>query len=116
MLQSNIVISNYTTMLREKLAMGGKILSCNLTPSDMYDFPVGGLCFIKNCSYKEFRERMLEIKNLTDDEYFSKLEKNKNYLMRYEKDNSSINIARKKIDMFFFQLNTNKYGKLIKNM
>lgn len=107
MLQSNIVISNYTTMLREKLAMGGKILSCNLTPSDMYDFPVGGLCFIKNCSYKEFRERMLEIKNLTDDEYFSKLEKNQNYLMRYEKDNSSINIARKKIDMFLHKKQSN---------
>ena len=50
---------------------------------------------------------MLEIKNLTDDEYFSKLEKNKNYLMRYEKDNSSINIARKKIDMFLHKKQSN---------
>ena len=100
MLESNIVVSNYTTMLREKLAMGGKILSCNLTPSDMYDFPVEGLCFIKDCSYEDFKERMLEIKSLTNDEYFSKLKKDKNYLMRYEDDNSSINIVRKNIDIF----------------
>ena len=47
--------------LREKLAMGGKILSCNLTALEEVDFPNQGICSIKNFSYEEFESRLLKI-------------------------------------------------------
>ena len=40
MFQSNIAVGTYTTMLREKLGTGGKILSCNCIYSDVFDFPI----------------------------------------------------------------------------
>ena len=77
MFQSNIVVATYTTMLRENLGIGGKILSCNCTYSDVFDFPIEGICSIKNCNFQEFEKRLLEINSIPKENYFSRLSKNK---------------------------------------
>ena len=100
MLQSNIVVASYTTMLRENLGIGGKILSCNCTNSDIFDFPIEGICSIKNCNFKEFEKRLLDIHSISKENYFSKLSKDKCYILEYNEKISTIEIIRKKIDSF----------------
>ena len=100
MFQSNIVVATYSTMLRENLGIGGKILSCNCTYSDIFDFPIEGICSIKNCNFKEFEKRLLDIHSISKENYFSRLSKDKHYVMEYNEKISTIEILRKKIDLF----------------
>ena len=99
MFQSNIVVATYSTMLRENLGIGGKILSCNCTYSDIFDFPIEGICSIKNCNFKEFEKRLLDIHSISKENYFSRLSKDKYYVMEYNEKISTIEILRKKIDL-----------------
>ena len=100
MFQSNIAVATYTTMLRESLGIGRKILSCNCTYSDIFDFPIEGICSIKNCNFKEFEKRLLDIHSISKENYFSRLSKDKHYVMEYNEKISTIEILRKKIDLF----------------
>tara|TARA_Y100000590_G_scaffold332087_1_gene377541 strand:- start:3479 stop:4675 length:1197 start_codon:yes stop_codon:yes gene_type:complete len=99
-LQSKVVVGNRSTLLREKLAVGGKVLSFCYTSTNIWDFPVEGISSIKNCNYQEFEKRLLNICSMSEDDYFSKLEKNKNYTVEYDEKVSTAEIIKKKIDYF----------------
>jgi hypothetical protein len=99
MFQSKVAVATYSTMLREKLGVGGKILSCNLTQTDIFDFPIDGICSIKNCNFQEFEKRLLDIYSISKENYFSKLSKDKCYTMEYDEKISTIEILKKKIDL-----------------
>jgi len=96
--QSKVVVATYSTLLREYLGTGGKILSCNMTASEIFDFPIEGICSIKDCTFQEFEKRLLNILSISDEEYLRKLGTNKNYLMEYDEKVSTIEVIRKKID------------------
>ena len=89
MLQSEVVVSTFSTMLRENLGIGRKILSCNLIPTEVYDFPLKGICSINRCDYGDFEERLLKIHQMSNND-FLKLVKDDgfdlNYLMEFNKD------------------------------
>jgi len=95
---SKVVVGSISTTLRENLSMNGKILACNLTPTDIFDFPLKGLCFIKNCNFKDFEKRLLKIINFSKKEYFSQI--NKNYVVNYNKNISTIEKVNNKLDLF----------------
>ena len=97
MMESKVVVGQCSTLLRESLGMGGKILSCNLTPTNIYDFPLQGVCSIKNCSYEEFEKRLMEICSMKDSDYFSKLNKDKSYVAEYDEKNSTIEKIKRKM-------------------
>ena len=92
--QSKVVVATYSTLLREFLGTGGKILSCNMTKSDIFDFPLNGISSIKDCNFDEFEKRLLNILKMSHNDYFEKLGKDKNYLMEYRENNSSIEIIK----------------------
>ena len=96
--QSHIAIACQSTLLRDKIGLRQKILSCNLTRFKMYDFPINGLCTLNNCNYDEFAKRLNNIINLSDDEYFKSLSKDKDYVMRFDKNQSTIEKIRLEID------------------
>ena len=96
--QSKVVVATYSTLLREFLGTGGKILSCNMTKSDIFDFPLNGISSIKDCNFDEFEKRLLNILKMSHNDYFEKLGKDKNYLMEYRENNSSIEIIKDKLD------------------
>ena len=99
-LNSKVTVASYTTLLKDKLGTGGKILSCNLTKEDRYNFPVNGICTLNDCSYEEFEKRLLEIYSISKENYFSKIDKKPGYVMRFNKDNSTINLIREKLSQF----------------
>lgn len=96
--ESKVIVGTSSTMLREKLCVGEKVLSCNLTKSNLWNFPIGGICAINNCSYKEFEKRLLKVYFMNQDKYRLKI-KNKNYLINYNKKTSSIKKIKKYIDL-----------------
>ena len=100
MMQSEVVVSKFTTMLREKLAIGGKILSCNMTPTNIYDFPIKGICSIKNCNYLKFEDKLNNVLNMSTTAYFSLLKNKRNYLMNYNSKISTIKMISDQINIF----------------
>jgi len=95
---SEVVIGSISTMLRENLVMNGKVLACNLTPTNIFDFPLKGLCFLKNCNFSVFEKRLLKIINLSKNDYFSHV--NKYYPVDYDKNISTIKKVNNKLDLF----------------
>jgi len=100
MFQSKVAIGTGSTLLRENLAVGGKTLACNLTRTNVYDFPIKGICSMKNCTFKEFEKRLLRIYSMSKKNYFSKLSKDKCYTAEYDKKISTIDILKRRIDSF----------------
>jgi|TARA_B110000259_G_scaffold550_2_gene783 surface carbohydrate biosynthesis protein len=100
MSQSRVSVAVISTLLSERLATNGKILSCNLTPTNLWDFPVKGICSIKNCNYIAFKKRLLKIYTMPEKTYFQKIRKNKSYLVDYKKSYSAITKIKNKINYF----------------
>jgi len=85
-IESKVTVGIISTMLGEKLSIGGKILSCNMTNLDIYNFPIKGLCSINNCTYKDFEKRLSKILRMTNNQYFDCIDRNKKYLINYDLD------------------------------
>ena len=99
--QSKVTVAVISTLLSEHLSTGEKILACNLTPTKLWDFPIDGVCFIKNCKYEQFEKRLLNIYSMSKRNYLLKINKGKNYLVDYNKKNSTIKKNKEQIRLFF---------------
>jgi len=96
-LNSKVTVGLCSTLLKDKLASGGKILACNLTKQNMFDFPINGICSLQSCSYEEFEKRLIEIYSISKENFFSKIDKKPDYVMKFNKNNSTINLIREKL-------------------
>ena len=56
-----------------------------------------GILTLNNCSYEDFEKRLLEIYSISKENYFSQMEQNIDYIMKFSKDYSTIDLIRKKI-------------------
>ena len=61
LLNSNVAVGWTSTLLRNKIGIGGKALSCNLTRDELHSFPLKGICRLDYCTYDEFEKRLLKI-------------------------------------------------------
>ena len=96
--QSKIAIGTQSTLLKDKLSCREKILSLNLQKTNIYDFPISGVCSIKNCSYEEFKERVNMIFSMSDKEYFLNISKNFDNLIEFSKDENVIDKIKNSIN------------------
>ncbi len=97
---SELVIGFVSTLLRENLGAGKKILSCNFTNDERHDFPIDGICNLKDDTYESFEKRVLEIINSSKENYFEKLNKDKNYVMRFDPKNTAYDIIENKLNQY----------------
>jgi len=82
MMQSKIVVSSMSTMLRESLSLRIKTLVCSYMPTDIFKFPIDDyLCVIKSRKYDEFEKRLLYLLTISKKNYFYKLRKKINYMI-----------------------------------
>ena len=102
--QSKVAVGTQSTLLRDKIGVGEKILSCNLTGLKIQDFPINGICKINNCSYEQFEERLTEIMNIPINKYFEKIDKHKNYVMEFKNPFRTIDAIKEKIDKILKRL------------
>lgn len=79
--QSELTIAKTSTLLREVFVCNNKILACNLTGSNLFDYPVDGVCTLKNASIEKFENRINKILNSSNELYFSEIHKPINYLV-----------------------------------
>ena len=96
-MQSKLIISLWSTILREAISFEKKILSFNTTghsdvifPGPGIAFPQESICILTKPSYELFEERVLKILSMTNEEYFSKLGKEKSFLMTPAVETASI--------------------------
>ena len=87
-MQSKVIIALWSTILREAISFEKKILSFNtnghsdvIFPGPGVTFPQESICVLTKPSYELFEERVLRILSMTNEEYFSKLGKEKSFLM-----------------------------------
>ena len=90
----DILVGCVSSMLREKLATKGKILSCNFSGMNMFNFPINEICSLNNPSYTEFSQRLSKLRSLDDIKFIKKLNEKNQYLI-----NSNID-ANKEIRNF----------------
>lgn len=96
-LKSNIIIGLTSTLLGESLALKKKVLSCNYTNLNFYDFPVNGICFLKKKSYELFEIRVKKILQCSYSYYEKNLNKKKNYIVNYQNSFNPEQFLTKKI-------------------
>ena len=99
MLKSNITVSTYSTVIRENLSIGGKAVSINFMQNKIFDFPMEGICKITSCDYPTFERKLNKIFSMTDKEFTNNLI-DKNYLMKFDIQNSAIDQIRQEIKKF----------------
>ena len=87
-------------MLRENIALGNKVLSVNLMPNNIFDFPLNGICSLNRCTYTEFEQRVDEIYRLSKEEYLTKIDGNPKELMEFNKSSSAIDKIKNTLDNF----------------
>lgn len=73
--KSKVAIAFHSTMLLEKLGLNGKVLSCNFTDEDVFNFPVDCLFRLIRPSYEDFETRLLKIIKLEDEKYIKNIKK-----------------------------------------
>jgi hypothetical protein len=95
--QSELTIAKTSTILREVFVCNNKILACNLTGSNLFDYPVDGFFALNNSSFEKFENRISEILSLSNDSYFSKIYKPKNYLVHHNNPEVIIESIKKEL-------------------
>lgn len=98
--ESHVAIGRQSTMLREKLGYGEKILSANYSDTSSFEFPISGICKTNDQNYKKFEERLKKILALDIENYFKLINKDKDYVMVFSREESTISKIRKKLDFF----------------
>ena len=96
--QSKVVVATQSTLLRDKIGIGEKILSCNLTGMQLYNFPLNGICTINNCNYEQFEQRLNEIMTISTKDYFNRIDKDKKYVMEFQSQYATIETIQKEIN------------------
>jgi len=100
--QSRVIISVSSTLLVEFLGFGKKVLSINLSPTNIFDFPIKGISFLKNVSFNRFNKRLLKILKMSNKEYFSSLRMSNSYVYKFDNKRSSINKIQDIIDKHIY--------------
>ena len=98
--QSEVVVGMASTLLREKISSKEKILSCNYSGSSFWDFPIKGVCFLRELGYEKFEKRLEEIYSLSISDYLNKLDKDCKYLCNQESNDASIKKINNLIDRY----------------
>lgn len=90
-MKSKVVIGMSSTMLREMLAVGKKILvwSSKKHLSSRTKFPIKGLCLLQCNGYDEFEKRLKKIIFISKNKYFTKLKNDPKKLVFYNKNYST---------------------------
>ena len=95
--QSKIAIGVGSTLLLDKLGCREKMLSVNSSKENIFDFPINGICKLKSKNFNDFNSRVTEILNMNVDEYLNKIEKPTDYVMVFDKKESTIEKIKNQI-------------------
>ena len=94
---SNVTVGMMSTILREGLALKSKILACNFTGWNGWDFPIKGLCQLTDIRYSIFKERIQNIISKDFTQYTQTFSHKPSYIMDFRENNSPYNKLKSRI-------------------
>jgi hypothetical protein len=97
---SKLSIGMMSSLLRENFVLSGKSLSCNFTNNKTWDFPIKGICSLNDLDFNKFEKRVLKILSMSYKNYISNFKKKPNYLIYINKNKSTQDLLKKKIEGF----------------
>jgi hypothetical protein len=95
--QRQLVLGFQSTLLKDKLALGQKILSCNFSGLKIKDFPIKGICSFHEANFNLFSKRLKLIYKLKDKNYFERFKKKPSYAINFDKNNCTVEKTKKLI-------------------
>lgn len=66
---SAVSVSFISTALQEGMARGNRVLFCNYTGQERWNFPVSGIWLLTELGYEAFEARMMQLLDMTDREF-----------------------------------------------
>lgn len=81
MLESNLVISVWSTLLRENMQLGRKSLCVDTDPNGVYTFPLNAICRISEPNFKNLEKRVLYLLSITNKKYLFLIKKKMDYVI-----------------------------------
>ncbi len=94
--KSKLTVAKTSTLLREVFVCNNKIFSCNLTGSDLFNYPMEGINSLNNCNQSDFNKRIDKILGLSEIQYFAEF-KNKNYLVHQDDPKKVLAMIKREI-------------------
>ena len=79
--RSDVEVGFVSTSLREAFGWGKKILACNFSRDENYDFPISGIWSLERGSYEAFKEKLNFLRSMSTDEFKAQTVKERKYLM-----------------------------------
>ena len=73
----------HTSVLWEVFGRSRKMLACNYTGDQVFDFPIDGPWFLKSGTYEEFERRVDDLRAMSSDDYRSLVGDKARYLISY---------------------------------
>lgn len=73
----------HTSVLWEIFGRSRKMLACNYTGDQVFDFPIDGPWFLKSGTYEEFERRVDDLRAMSSDDYRSLVGDKARYLISY---------------------------------
>ena len=98
--KSKITLAVSSTLLIEGLITDNKVLSCNFTGLDSYNFPIKGICSHTQKSYNSFENKVLKIIRIKKQTYYNQLSRKKDYLSNFVNPEIIIKNIKTEIDKF----------------
>lgn len=95
--QSTLGIGIQSSLLYNKMSCREKILACNFINEKLFDFPIKGICSMKNPTFEEFTSRVKMILSLKADEYFKKIKNDPQYFINFDSKEKIINKTKELI-------------------
>jgi len=89
--QSHVLVGMASTLLREKISSKEKILSCNYSKASFWDFPINGICNLKEDGYDNFKIRLDKIFSLSSEDYINQLDQNYRYVCDQGNNDETLN-------------------------
>jgi surface carbohydrate biosynthesis protein len=95
--QSSLVIALNSTVLLEAFSWGKKVLWCNMMNDSHFEMPDAGISYFNGSDYSSFKERILMLLSISQNEYESKTIEGARYINNYISDHPAGAIIRTKI-------------------
>jgi hypothetical protein len=94
--RSRLSLALMSTVLREASSRGSRVLHCNFSGDNRWDFCVDGIWSLKEDSYEAFAERVMALLALSDEAWREKSAKMAAYVMNND-DSNPTDVALQKI-------------------
>jgi surface carbohydrate biosynthesis protein len=83
---SRVTLALHSSMIHEAFGRGRRLLACNFTGDDRYEFPINGIWRLSDSSYEDFELSLLRLLNISDEDYSELAGKLTKYLIRYDRE------------------------------